>query len=108
MTAKGLLLEKTEQGWSEKYVDLLEPMDILKVLGTDKKGITQVDIDKYRKVFYSMTNLDKYGSITAMMDANEERWYMVSPLLLVECNDNEPILLSKRVETEIKDLITLY
>ncbi|MBQ8234387.1 MAG: hypothetical protein IJZ36_02235 [Bacilli bacterium] len=108
MVAKGLLLEKQDDIWTEKYVSLDKPQDILTVLQTNKKSITQVDIDKYRKVFYSMDNLERYGSISAMMDANDERWYMVAPLLLVECNDTEPIMLSKKVEQEIKELIKLY
>ena len=108
MKACGLLLEYENNQWTEKYVDIKEAQDILTVLQTNKKSITQVDIDKYRKVFYSMDNLERYGSISAKIDAHEERWYMVAPLLLVECNDNEPIMLSKKVEEEIKELITLY
>ena len=108
MKANGLVLEKTDTGWIETYVELKGITDILSVLGTDMKGITQVNIDRYRKIFYSNKNLEKYGSISAMIDVNEERWYMVAPLLLVECNDIEPIILSKKVENEIKDKITLY
>ena len=74
-----------------KTVYLSSIQDILNVFAPHQQNVTQVDIDRHHKVYYSLGFLDNTGVKATVTDAYENRHFLVYPILVVECNDYTPI-----------------
>lgn len=100
--ASGCLMKRGEDGkWSEEIVSIDSVDDILDVFSPYQMYVEQVNLDRYRKVYYTVENLATQGVVAKIEDADGVLHFMASPLLLVQCNDEEPI----RIEPSIKDSI---
>lgn len=102
-----VLLSKTEGSWSETEVFLHTVDDIRDSVGVGMKT-TQVNLSRNMKVFYCLGNaelMDDPKIQAKVTDMEGTVHYMVSPILLCECNDFRPIDLSKEIEETIKSTI---
>lgn len=106
--AKAVVLERDEQGeWKEREVRVFNRKSFLDVFKDDRDTLTQVNLDRHRKVYYCSSNI-KTEILSKVRDENEEMFYMGSPLLLVECDDINPIDIRDEVKEDIKREIELY
>ena len=58
--------------------------DILDVFSPYQMYVEQVDLDRYRKVYYTVENLATQGVVAKIEDADGVLHFMASPLLLPE------------------------
>lgn len=106
--AKAVVLERDEEGkWKEREVRVFNRKSFLDVFKDERDTLTQVNLDRHRKVYYCSSNI-KTEILSKVRDENEEMFYMGSPLLLVECDDINPIDIRDEVKEEIKREIELY
>lgn len=102
--AKALLLNKENGKWKEKEITIKNVSDIRAVFSPYESTVDQVNLDRYRKIYYSLGFL-KDGIDAKTVDMEDDRAYMVAPLLLVQCNDEKPIDLTEEVLQSIKNSI---
>lgn len=107
--ASGCLMKREEDGkWSEEIVNIDSIDDILDIFSPYQMYVEQVDLDKYRKVYYTVENLASQGVVAKIEDADGVLHFMASPLLLVQCNDKEPIKIESSVKDSIVNELKLY
>ena len=104
--AKVLLLKKVEKTWIDEVAVVTSVSDMRALIGDD---ITQVNLSKYEKVYYSPDSIGVRGEVSAMVkDVDGDRHFMGDILLLVECNDEKPVDITEETLTKIKEAIELY
>lgn len=105
--AKALLLKRTNEGWVEEEITIDSVNDILKIFKPFENDVSQVNINTFMKVYYCIKFLED-GIQAKVTDMNCETHYMVSPLLLVECDSSKPIDLTEETLKSMKDTILFY
>lgn len=105
--ANAVLLKRDDTTWTEERVKITSVDDIRKIFTPYQSDVSQVNIDKYQKVYYCVKFM-KTGVEAKVTDENCETHYMVSPLLLVECDDIKPVDISNEVLEKLKDSIDFY
>lgn len=105
--ATAILMEKVNDAWTEKEIEIKNVQSLREVFEPHNDNIEQVNLDKYRKVYYSMGFLNE-GIDAKLIDMNDETHYMVSPLLLVQCDDSFPKKISPEVAESIKKAIDFH
>ena len=106
--AEAVLLVRSESGtWSEKRVKITS-VGQLKLLVGEGYSVEQVNVDKYHKIYYSLVNLEKYGSITAHYKSDEELHMMSAPILLVQCDDSKPVDIMPDSLKKMKEMLDLF
>ena len=105
--AKALLLNKENGEWKEREVTIKSVADIRAIFAPYESNVDQVNLDRYRKVYYSMGFL-KHCIEARTVDMDDNRAYLVSPLLLVQCDDEKPIDLTEEVLQSIKNSIDFF
>lgn len=105
--AKALLLKKENGEWKEEEITIKNVVDIRAVFTPYESTVDQVNLDRYRKVYYTMGFL-KDGIDARTVDMDDNRAYLVSPLLLVQCDDEKPIDLTEEVLQSIKNSIDFF
>lgn len=98
----GLLLIKEETGWVEKELNITTSDEIKACF---KNSLKEVRLDKYRRVYYSIS---ERGVDARVKDINNDTHYMSSPILLIECDDKEPIRISDNIKNSIKETIDFF
>ena len=99
--AKCLQLVRQEDGtWKEIYHTVHTDNEMGDLVG---KGVAQVDISKYIKLYYSTEGIEKMNGIYSKYTKEGIREFMASPLLLVECNDTLPIDFTQKAIDIIKE-----
>ena len=105
--AKACVLTRDNNGtWNESFVNVSNRQSFLDVFKT-RDTLEQVNLDKYRKVYYCSSNI-KDEILSKVKDMEGETHYMGSPLILVECDDVKPIDITDKVKEEIKERLELY
>lgn len=105
--AKVCVLTRDDKGtWNESVANVSNRQSFLDVFKT-RDTLEQVNLDKYRKVYYCSSNI-KDEILSKVTDMEEETHYMGSPLVLVECDDAKPIDITAKVKEEIKERLELY
>lgn len=104
-TTKVVLLEKNCGIWFETVKLVKSVNDLRSLFHPYEDSIIQVNIDKYRKVFYNYGFLDGKGVAAKVRDMDGEMHYMCSPILIVQCDDEKPINIESDVLNSIKELI---
>ena len=104
--AKACVLTKEDGNWLESTVKIFNRQSFLDVFKT-RDTLEQVDLDKYKKVYYCSSNITT-EVLSKVTDVNGETHYMGSPLILVECDDMKPIDITDKVKEEIKERLELY
>ena len=105
-SAKACVLKKEDGNWVESTVKIFNRQSFLDVFKT-RDTLEQVNLDKYRKVYYCSSNI-KDEILSKVTDMGGETHYMGSPLILVECDDVKPIDITDKVKEEIKERLELY
>ena len=105
--ADAILLKRVDGAWIEEKVFLKNVESIRQIFDPFREDIEQINISKYKKIYYSIGNLVD-GIDATVSDMNDDRHYMVSPLLLVQCDDAKPVSISDEILKEIKDAIDFH
>lgn len=105
--SKAVVLTRKENGeWVESTTRVFNRQSFLSVFNTEDT-LTQVDLDRYRKVYYCTSNI-KNEILSKVRDINGETHFMGSPLLLVECDETKPIDITDKIKEEIKERLELF
>lgn len=106
-SAKAIMLIRNNEGkWVESEVIIQSADDIREVFSPFKEDVTQVDLNVHEKVYYSICNLK--DSINAhARDFENTMHFMVSPLLLVSCDDEKPIDMTEESKKSILEKVDL-
>lgn len=88
--ASAVLLKKNiaEDRWDKSTVRISSVDDIHKAVGG---SATQVDLDKYHKVYYDASGFASSGVLVHVRDCQSNIQFLPSPILLVLCDDEKPI-----------------
>lgn len=103
--AKVVLMKKEDEKWTESIAVIKSIDDLKGVFHPFENETTQVDIDKYRKVYYNYGFLGNDGVAAKVKDIDDNMHYMCSPLLIVQCDDEKPINIESDILNSIKELI---
>jgi hypothetical protein len=104
--AKAVVLTKTENGWEKSYKTLKSVDDIKKTFTPHEDNVTEVHLDKYRRVYYSLGFLT--DGVEAKILQEEDTHFMASPLLLVYCDDEKPVDITDETLKSIEESIEFY
>ena len=105
-----LLFTKADGVWSEEEVFVHDTQEIKNLVGVGLK-LTQVNLSRYMKVFYCLDNIEKLAEPqmqARVIDEDGDMQFMVSPILICQCDDTNPINLTKEIEETIKSTIDFY
>ena len=105
-----LLFTKADGIWSEKEVFVHDTQEMKDLIGVGMKP-TQVNLSRYMKVFYCLDNIEKLEEPrmqARVVDEDGDVQFMVSPILICQCDDTNPINLTKEIEETIKSAIDFY
>lgn len=92
----------------ESEYEIRSADDIRNFLG-DGVSVTQVNLSKYHKVYYSMEMLERYGIVDCkVVDMNGDTHFMHTPLLYVKCDDSEPVCICEQSKKIIEGAIDFY
>lgn len=106
--AKAILKEKVaEKEWVSKEVTISSIQDILNIFKPCQKDVEQVNLSLYSKVYYSV-GLMKNGVDAIVKDQDDDRQFMCSPLLLVECDREKPIDISDEMLKSMEETIDFF
>ena len=104
--AKCLKIEKQKDGrWKESFEQIHNSKEMIELVGD---GVEQVNISKYIKLYYSIEGIEKWNGVQSTYKNDSITEYMGSPLLLVECDDNVPIDITKETIDTIKANLVLF
>jgi hypothetical protein len=103
--AKAILLTKQDNEWHEKEVIINSVDDIKNIFNPHQDRVEQVNLSMFEKLYYSVGFLTADGIDAKVDDMNEDRSYLVSPLLLVQCDETKPINITKETLNSIKERI---
>jgi hypothetical protein len=98
----GLLLTREDTGWSEKEIKVTTSDEIRACF---ENTLGEVWLDAHRRIYYSVT---ERGIDAKARDIHGDMHYMSSPILLIECNDKEPIRISNNIKNSIKETIDFF
>lgn len=89
--AEVIVMKRQEDGkWEEKSLVVRNVNDIKLAFNGDE--VTQVNLNKYHKVFYTTKDIERHGSICSkVVDESGDLFFMASPVMLVLCDDEKPI-----------------
>lgn len=107
-SAKCIALFNTDGKWVSQAHNISSVDDILNFFSPCEKSVEQINLDKYHKVYYSPDKIDSRGIMGITTDSEDERKMLTSPLLLVYCDDIQPINMTETAEKFIRDKLTLY
>lgn len=105
--AKAVLLTRGEDGWKKEEVTLKSVEGLRGIFKPFESRVSQVNISKYLKVYYCLDFI-KDGMDARTVDMDGDTSYMVSPLLLVECDDEKPINISESCLETLLDSIDFF
>lgn len=106
--AKAVLKEKVDENtWSSKEVTIDSIQSILDIFEPCQKNVKQVNLSLNSKVYYSV-GLMKDGVDAVVKDQDEDREFMCSPLLLVECDSEKPIDISNEMLKSMEEAIDFF
>lgn len=109
--ASGVVLTKECDGsWSEKTVELHNIDDIRRVFHPFETDVTQVNISRQLKLYYSMNFLFEGKCTEAKVkDEKGNRNFLVSPILLLECDANDvPMVLTEENKNKMLSLMERF
>lgn len=88
--AKAIVFNKTSNGWKSDEVILKSVGDLRGVFSPYINDVEQVNLSLHEKVYYSLSFLrdNIHAKVT---DEMGNRHFMVSPILVVLCDDTKPI-----------------
>lgn len=106
--AKAILKEKVaENKWTSKEVTISSIQDILDIFNPCQKDVEQVNLSLYSKVYYSV-GLMKDGVDAIVKDQDDDRQFMCSPILLVECDNEKPIDITDKMLNSMEEAIDFF
>lgn len=106
--AKCIKLHK-EKDWVKTEVIIKSIKDLRDVFSPYSDEVHQINIDKYHKVYTSVSFLNERQSLDGRVETNEEGVQMlVSPILLVLCDDTKPINISEDSLSFFEDKLDLF
>lgn len=106
--AKAILKEKiAENNWTSKEVTIDSVQSILDIFEPYQKDVEQVNLSLNSKVYYSI-GLMKDGVDAIVKDQDDDRQFMCSPLLLVECDSEKPIDISYKMLKSMEEAIDFF
>ena len=101
-------MKKEDEKWVETCINIRSVDDLKGVFHPFEDDTTQIDIDKYRKVYYNIKFLGKEGVDAKVKDCDGDLHYMCSPILIVQCDDEKPVNITPDILNSIKELIDFY
>ena len=89
--AEVIVMKRQKDGnWEEKSLIVRNVNDIKNAFKGDE--VTQVNLNKYHKVFYATKDIERHGSICSKVrDESGELFFMASPVMLALCDNEKPI-----------------
>lgn len=106
--AKAILKERVaEKEWTSKEVTISSVQDILDIFEPCQKDVEQVNLSLNSKVYYSV-GLMKNGVDAIVKDQDDDRQFMCSPLLLVECDSEKPIDITDKMLKSMEETIDFF
>lgn len=106
--AKAILKERVgENTWISKEVTINSIQSILDIFEPHQKDVEQVDLSLNSKVYYSVGFM-KSGVEAIVRDQDNDRHFMCSPLLLVECDSEKPIDISDKMLKSMEEAIDFF
>lgn len=107
--AKAKLLEKLGDSWESKSVVISSVDDIRNYFKPYQSEVTQVNVSLHEKVYYCSYLIKPTGIEATIIDEiTGEKFYMCSPLLLVQCDNIKPIDITEDCYENIKARIDFY
>lgn len=105
--AKAVIKERGSFGWTSREVVIDSIESIRNIFAPEQEGVEQVNLSLNSKVYYAMRLL-KDGIDGKVVDGDGDTHYLVSPILLVECDNEKPIDISENMLKEMEDAIILF
>ena len=105
--AKAILKEWGSSGWTSREVVIDSPQAIRDIFAPEQDDVEQVNLSLYSKVYYAV-RLMKNGLEAKVTDEGGTNHYLVSPILLVECDNEKPIDISDKMLKEMEEKITYF
>lgn len=103
-SAKAIVMKYENNKWVEFEPIIKSISDIRGQFHPFEDSVTQVNLDKNRKIYYNV-NFMTEGVQARVVDDEDTLHYMCSPLMLVQCDDTKPIDITEEIKNSIKDAI---
>lgn len=109
--ANGVFMTRDDSSdiWNEEVVSISSRDDIRELFKPYE--VTQIDVNRCMKVYTAIDNLaNRAGVDGRVVDDNGNIHLLVSPILLLECDEIEPrpIFITKETKKTFKDILELY
>lgn len=106
--AKAILKERVaENNWTSREVTISSVQDIRDVFKPYQDDVEQVNLSLNSKVYYCIGFM-KEGVEASVKDQDDDKHYMCSPLLLVECDSEKPVDISEKMLNSMEETIDFY
>lgn len=109
--AEGVFLERgSDSVWKERPVRVHSISDIREIFKPYESDVTQVNISRSEKLYYSISFMaDKCNTEAKIKDMNGNQNYLVSPILLIECDTNDiPTNISEVTKDRLLSLLERF
>ena len=97
-------MRKNGDSWQEELVVI---HNVVEMIAQFSSKPTQIDLSKYRKMYYNIDRLAEHG-VEAKITTDAEVFYVSSPILFVQCDDTKPIDIESEVFEEMKKAVVFY